>query len=88
MKRLPPKCPSCKKRLFEVFENEYNTYVFNSVSALYELHDRKGEIEMFCPYCNADLYDVFPNGVCNYVSKSKTHNLKAIEKSNVARKNE
>jgi len=64
----PPRCPACGKLLEEVFENEYNTYIFDSVSATYKKHEWKGEIEIFCPYCNAKLYDVFPNGVCNYVS--------------------
>lgn len=70
MRKLPPRCPYCKSRLVEVFENEYNTYVFDSASGAYKQHEWKGEIEMFCPCCNAKLYDVFPEGVCNYVSKS------------------
>jgi len=64
MKKLPPKCPYCKKRLIEVFENDYTTYVFDPESGTYDGSD--GYIEMFCPYCNAKLYDVFEHGVCNY----------------------
>jgi uncharacterized protein with PIN domain len=71
MKKLPPKCPYCKKRLVEVFENEYNTYVFDPLLGTYKKHDWKGEIEISCPYCNAKLYDVFPDGVCNYVPRSR-----------------
>jgi uncharacterized protein with PIN domain len=71
MKKFPPKCPSCEQRLVEVFENEYNTYVFDPFSGTYKKHEWKGEIEMFCPYCNAELYDVFRDGVCNYVSKTR-----------------
>jgi len=71
MKKIPPKCPSCEQRLVEVFENEYNTYIFDPSSGTYREHQWKGEIEMFCPYCNAKLYDVFPDGVCNYVSKTR-----------------
>lgn len=71
-KKLPPKCPHCKKRLVEVFKNEYNTYVFDPASATYKTHEWKGEIEFFCPYCNAKLHDIFPLGVCNYVSVNKS----------------
>jgi sarcosine oxidase delta subunit len=67
-----PKCPYCRKRLAEVFENEYNTYIFDPASAMYRKHEWKGEIEIFCPYCDAELYDVFPDGVCNYVSRGKS----------------
>ena len=68
MKKLPPKCPNCKKRLYEVLENDYNTYVFDVESGTYKHHDWKGYLEMFCPYCDAKLFDVFEDGVCNYVS--------------------
>jgi hypothetical protein len=71
MKKLPPKCPYCKKRLVEVFENEYKTYIFDPVSAIYKAHEWKGEAKIFCPYCDAELYDVFPDGVCNYLPKGK-----------------
>jgi len=37
MKKLPPKCPRCRKRLVEVFENEYNTFVFDPASATYKI---------------------------------------------------
>jgi phage FluMu protein Com len=70
MKYLPPKCASCEEPLFEVFENEYNTYVFDSASGTYKKHDWKGDMEIRCPNCNAKLWDIFPEGVCNYVSKS------------------
>jgi len=69
MKKLPPKCSGCGQRLVEVFENEYNTYVFDPVSGTYRQHEWKGEIEMFCPNCNIKLHDVFPDGLCNYISK-------------------
>lgn len=72
MKKLPPKCPRCKERLVEVFENEYNTYVFDSASATYKTHEWKGETEIFCPYCNAKLHAIFPHGVCNYVPMNKS----------------
>jgi uncharacterized protein with PIN domain len=72
MKKLPPKCPHCKKRLVEVFENEYSTYIFDPASAIYKTHKWKGVIEIFCPYCDAELYDVFPDGVCNYVPRGKS----------------
>jgi len=72
MKKLPPKCPSCEQRLFEVFENEYLTYVFDPALGIYREHDWKGSCEMVCPNCYAKLFDVFPNGVCNYVSKIQT----------------
>jgi len=65
--KLPPKCPCCKKRRVEVFENEYDTWVSDPASATYKTHEWKGEIEIFCPYCNAELYDAFPYGVCNHV---------------------
>jgi hypothetical protein len=65
----PPKCPFCKKRLVEVLENDYSTFVFDPASGTYKQHESKGEIEMFCPYCDAELYGVFPDGVCNYVQK-------------------
>ena len=68
MKKLPPKCPYCKKQLDEVFENDYETYVFDPESGTYKHHDWKGCLEMFCPYCDTKLYDVFEDGVCNYVS--------------------
>jgi hypothetical protein len=71
MKRLPPKCPSCEERLFEVFEDEYLTYVFDLESGTYREHEWKGDLVMYCPNCNVKLYDVFPDGVCNYVSKHK-----------------
>jgi len=71
MKKNPPKCPSCEQRLVEVFENEYDTYIFDPVSGTYREHQWKGEIEIFCPYCNAKLSDVFPDGACNYVSKMR-----------------
>ena len=78
VKKLPPTCPYCKEQLVEVFENEYNTYVFDSASGTYRKHEWKGEIEMFCPYCNAKLYDVFPDGVCNYVSKIEMCNERKL----------
>ena len=71
MKKLPPKCPGCGQRLVEVFENEYNTYVFDLSSGAYREHEWKGEMEILCPNCDAKLFDVFPDGVCNYVSKHK-----------------
>jgi uncharacterized protein YbaR (Trm112 family) len=71
MKRSPPKCPYCKKRLVEVLENDYKTYVFNPASRTYRIHELKGEIEMFCPHCDAELYDVFPDGVCNYAPQCR-----------------
>jgi hypothetical protein len=71
MEKLPPKCPFCEQPLDEVFENEYNTYVFDPISGTYKEHKWKGEIEMFCPHCDSELYDVFPDGVCNYVSKEE-----------------
>jgi uncharacterized protein with PIN domain len=71
MKKLPPRCPYCRKRLFEVLENDYCTYVFNSVSGMYKQHEWKGEVEMFCPHCDGKLYDVFPDGVCNYVPRKR-----------------
>jgi len=77
MKEQPPRCPRCKEPLVEVFENEYNTYVFDPASTTYRLHEWKGETEIFCPYCNAKLYDVFPDGVCNYVSRGKGRKLRA-----------
>lgn len=80
MKKLPPKCPHCKKRLVEVFENEYNTYVFDPASAIYKTHRWKGEIEIFCPYCDAELYDVFPDGVCNYVPRDKSRCVEGTSK--------
>jgi len=80
MKKLPPKCPYCKKRLVEVFENEYNTYVFDPASAMYKTHKWKGEIEMFCPCCDAELYDVFPDGVCNYVPRGKSQFVEGTSK--------
>jgi len=83
MKELPPKCPYCKKRLVEVFENEYNTYVFDSVSGTYKEHEWKGEIEIFCPYCNAKLYEAFPDGVCNYVWRNKSREAKSIDKKEI-----
>lgn len=69
MKKRPPKCPFCEEQLFEVFEDEYHTYVFDMESGTYKEHECKGDLVMFCPNCNAKLYDVFPEGVCNYVSK-------------------
>jgi hypothetical protein len=69
MNKSPPKCPYCKRRLEEVLENDYSTYVFDLVSGTYKQHKSKGVIEMFCPYCDAELYDVFPDGVCNYIQK-------------------
>jgi uncharacterized protein with PIN domain len=71
MKRSLPKCPYCKKRLAEVLENDYKTYVFDPALGAYRVHELKGEIEIFCPYCDAELYAVFPDGVCNYVPKKK-----------------
>jgi len=68
LEKLPPKCPSCEEPLFEVFENEYNTYVFDPASGTYKEHDLKGDMEIRCPNCNAKLWDIFPDGVCNYVS--------------------
>jgi hypothetical protein len=70
MKKLAPGCPCCKARLVEVLENEFNTCAFDPASGAYELHEWKGEIEMFWPRCDAEFYDVFPNGVCNHLSKS------------------
>jgi uncharacterized protein with PIN domain len=83
MKKLPPRCPYCEKRLVEVLENEYNTYVFDSLLGTYRKHDWKGEIEMFCPYCNAKIYDVFPDGVCNYVSRNKSHGVDSMNKRQI-----
>ena len=83
MKELPPKCPYCEKRLVEVFENEYSTYVFDSVSGTYKEHEWKGEIEIFCPYCNAKLYEAFPDGVCNYVWRNKSREAKSIDKKEI-----
>lgn len=74
---------NCKKRLVEVFENEYNTYVFDSVSGTYKEHEWKGEIEIFCPYCNTKLYEVFPDGVCNYVWRNKSREAKSIDKKEI-----
>jgi hypothetical protein len=71
MKKLPPICPFCQQPLNEVFENEYNTYVFDPISGTYKEHEWKGEIVMFCPHYNAELYDIFPDGVCNYVSQEE-----------------
>jgi len=71
MKKLPPKCSSCEEPLFEVFENEYNTYVFDPASGTYKEHDWKGDMEIRCPNCNAKLWDIFPEGVCNYVSEDE-----------------
>ena len=68
--KFPPKCPCCEESLFEVFENEYNTYVFDSASGTHEEHDWKGDMEIRCSNCNAKLWDIFPKGVCNYVSKN------------------
>lgn len=67
--KLPPKCPYCEQLLLEVFENEYNTYVFNSDSGTYKKHEWKGDMEIRCPNCNVKL-DIFPEGLCNYVSKN------------------
>ena len=67
MKKLPPKCPCCRKRLAKVFENDYSTYTFDPESGTYKNSD--GYLEMFCPHCDAKLYDMFEDGVCNYVSK-------------------
>jgi hypothetical protein len=72
MKKFPPRCPYCRKRLFEVLENDYCTYVFNSASGTYKQHEWKGEIEMFYQYCDGKLYDVFPDGVCNYVPRKRS----------------
>ena len=69
MRKIPPKCPYCKKLLLKVFESDYTTYVFDPESGRYD--GSGGYLEMFCPNCDAKLYDVFPNGVCNYVSKKK-----------------
>jgi len=71
MKKLPPKCPSCEERLFEVFEDEYHTYIFDPESGTYRENEWKGDLVMCCPNCNVKLYDVFPDGVCNYVSKHR-----------------
>jgi len=80
MKYLPPKCASCEEPLFEVFENEYNTYVFDSASGTYKEHDWKGDMEIRCPNCNAKLWDIFPEGVCNYVLKNKKPSVEEINK--------
>jgi DNA-directed RNA polymerase subunit RPC12/RpoP len=72
MKKSPPRCPSCKTRLVEVFENEYNTYVFDPTSGAYKMHETKGDIDIRCPNCDIKLFDVFPEGVCNCVSKKRT----------------
>jgi phage FluMu protein Com len=69
--KLPPKCPCCEELLFEVFENEYNTYVFDSASGAYKKHDVKGDMEIRCPNCNTKLWDIFPEGVCDYVPRDK-----------------
>jgi DNA-directed RNA polymerase subunit RPC12/RpoP len=75
MKTSPPICPYCGKRLVEVLENDYSTYVFEPDSGTYKLHESKGYLEMFCPYCEAKLHDVFPDGVCNHVSKIEGNNV-------------
>ncbi len=69
--KIPPRCPYCRNRLAEVFENDYRTWVFEPISGTYKEHEFKGELVMFCPHCDAKLYDVFPDGVCNYVPKSR-----------------
>ncbi|MCW4044157.1 MAG: hypothetical protein NWE94_01400 [Candidatus Bathyarchaeota archaeon] len=71
VKRVPPICLCCRQPLVEVLENDYTTYVFDSVSGTYKCDEFKGYLEMFCPNCGADLYDVFPDGACNYSSKRK-----------------
>jgi hypothetical protein len=69
--KLPPKCPCCEEILFEVFENEYSTYVFDSASGTYKEPDWKGDMEIHRPNCSAKLWDTFPEGVCNYVTKNR-----------------
>jgi len=71
MKKSPSRCPCCKTRLIEVFENEYNTYVFDPTSGTYRMHETKGDIDIRCPNCDIKLFDVFPEGVCNYVSRKR-----------------
>jgi uncharacterized protein with PIN domain len=83
MHRLPPRCPYCKKRLVEVLENDYRTYVFDSASATYREHELKGEIEIFCPHCDAKLCDIFPEGVCNYISRSKVNVSRTVKKQTI-----
>jgi len=67
MKRSPPRCPYCKKRLKKVRENGNSLYIFDSAEGTYKLND--GELEPYCPDCDAELFDIFPDGVCNYVSR-------------------
>ena len=78
--RFPPKCPFCEEAILEVFENEYNTYIFDSTSGTYKEHEWKGDMEIRCPNCNAKLWDVFPEGVCNYVSEGEKTRPKVNEK--------
>jgi len=71
----PPKCPNCKKPLFEVWENEYSylTFKWDSEKGVYkETSDFfDGELEVICPYCNSDITELFEDGVCNFSKGEK-----------------
>lgn len=66
-----PICPSCGKKLEVIWENEYNTYVFNPKTGRYFDDYGRGEIEIRCPECEADLVDIFEEGTCNYQAERK-----------------
>jgi len=67
----PPKCPNCKKPLFEVWETEYSTWVWNSKKGKYEEDIFDAEIVIRCPYCDTDISDFFEDGVCNFSKGEK-----------------
>jgi len=60
----PPKCSSCGKPLWAVYEHEYWTYSFDERTGIYK--ENLDAVEIRCTDCNAKLYDVFPEGACNY----------------------
>jgi len=64
-----PKCPECKAELKTVYENVYETYVFDEKKGTYKEETFTGELEVKCIYCGVDLSELFEEGACNYQAK-------------------
>lgn len=74
IKYQPPICPSCGYKLKKVWENDYQTYIFNPKTGTYICEEFAGDIEIKCPECEADLTDIFEEGACNYQAKKNGKN--------------
>jgi len=74
----PPKCPSCGVPLERVWENVYETYVFDPKTGRYT--GEPVDMDIKCPDCQTDLRDVLPDGACNYDAANPPEPDETLEK--------